>query len=441
MGIEAGVLGSILASQMWQSGPLDFQSKRWALIFWVSCGSLVAGLLMVAWGWLSRKQTRQEIVLPALANGIFVVAAFALSEAAVRVLAQPDPFGSRVGGVLLRPFDWSTYGEHNLTLYQNSLAPDAFYVGHDRLGWTVGPSRSYDDGLYVSSRRGLRSAVQGEDLFNRTHASRIGLFGDSFMFSEEVVYGESLQHHLESAVDGAHQVLSFGVPGYGLDQAVLRYELEVDWEIDIAVLAFIRDDVNRALNVYTGLKPSWGIPFSKGRYLYDGQTWQLHNVPNMPPEAIYRREDPFSLPTIEHDVEFLAHDWEPQMLDWSHLFRYLASVYPPWAEASGSTGEDAFLAIGAFLAGRFMELAQQRQARALLVYLPSRSDFNDRSQQQKRQLLDAMSGSGLTVYDATECLLSHADQDTLYVEGGTHYSDTGNRALSRCLLAELALNR
>jgi uncharacterized protein with PQ loop repeat len=439
-GIETGWLAIVLASQTWLVKAFVFQSKRWEVIFWSGVIILLIGFLFVVIGWIKKKNFRYDVILPALLNVIVVFSCWGVAEIAIRIISQDDPLGKRVGAITLRPYNWQSFSKFNLGLYNKSLQVDSFYVGHPQLGWAVGDSRKSDDGLYASSKLGLRSKVQGEDLFNTKYKTRIALFGDSFMFSEEVAYEASLHKHMQSHLGNDYQVLSFGVPGYGIDQAVLRYELEGEkWKPDIVVLAFVRDDFNRTLNIYTGFKTTWGIPFSKPRYLKENNDFVIKNIPNMSPVEIYNRDNVFSLPFIQHDVTFSAYDWEAKFLDGSLLFRYLASIYPPWVERSSTTNEESLIETGVYLTKKFANTAMQRQAKYLLVYIPGKSDFYETVPTYKAKILDAIDQGGVEVYDATACLTDELTLDELYVVGGVHYSNEGNFVLANCLLKELAL--
>ncbi len=436
---EIGVLCMLVSSQTWIAEPFYFQSRRWEYIFWFGVAILVAGTLLIYYAWLKKVSIREDIVLPTLMNLVVVVLLFGVAELSLRILSKPDPLGVRIGQTILLPFDWNKFSSFNLKLYENSLQENAFYVGHSNLGWAIGAGRKSEDGLYVSSKRGLRSRLQGEDLLLQKTNHRIALFGNSFMFSEEVDYDSSLQNHMQEQVKNLDQVISFGVPGYGIDQAVLRYEEELnEWNPDTVILAFIRDDIYRALNVYTGLKPTWGIPFSKPRYLERDGEWSLYNVPNLSPVEIYNKKEITALPLLEHDAAYFAYEWEDTFLDWSILFRYLISIYPPWSELSPTTDNKALVNISGFMANKFKNLAEQNNDSFLVVYLPSRSDFIIGNElKDKQNILSAMNKQGVSVYDATDCLIENVELSSLFVDGGVHYSSAGNKALANCLLHQL----
>ena len=445
LGIFSCVFGMVLlllASQTWVNGPFVFQSRRWELIFWIGAVSLLLGIVFVLFAWIKKTSVKQDIVLPSLLNIIVIAIIWVLAEVTLSIIAKPHPLGKKIGNTILMPYDWNSYSSFNLGLYENSKSDDAFYIGHERLGWTVGNSRKSKDGLYVSSKNGLRSGEQGEDLFNRPHKSRIALYGDSFMFSEEVGYEQSLQFHMQKMLPPNTQVLSFGVPGYGIDQAVLRYDQEGEkWNSKIVVFAFIRDNLYRSLNIYTGLKPGWGIPFSKPRLLNNDGNWEVINIPNITPENIYTSNSVAGLPEIEHEIEYVPYFWKKKPLDWSILFRFLYSIYPPWNEPGETTNEQVMLQLAGYLSSKFTNLALERNAIPLVVYLPSKSDFVENKSVKKEQIFEEIKSQNIHIYDATECLLETLNTDVLYVEGGTHYSDSGNKVLANCLLQELELKK
>ena len=109
---------------------------------------------------------------------------------------------------------------------------------------------------------GTRSPRPGTVFADRSAAYRIALIGDSFTFSDEVGYEESWAYKLERKLRPQVQVLNFGVSGYGIDQAYLRYTRDVrPWHPDIVVLGYIRADVWRTGRVYEFLSwPEWGGP-------------------------------------------------------------------------------------------------------------------------------------------------------------------------------------
>ena len=76
------------------------------------------------------------------------------------------------------------------------------------------------------------------------------LFGDSFVYGNEVSDDDAWCAVLEASSD-ALEVLNYGVGGYGLDQAFLRFQREgMALHPDVVLIGFTPDDLGRVVNVY-----------------------------------------------------------------------------------------------------------------------------------------------------------------------------------------------
>lgn len=108
-----------------------------------------------------------------------------------------------------------------------------------RLGWTNDPGETFTDGVveHVSSQRLRGTRLYASD--KPSGVTRVEVFGDSFTFGTEVdddsTYAAMLERRRQTT-----EVLNFGVPGYGLDQALLRFRLEGRaYHPDYVVVAFL----------------------------------------------------------------------------------------------------------------------------------------------------------------------------------------------------------
>lgn len=440
--VPLAALGCLIAVNASYTGiGLDFASKKWMALFWLCASGLflyVVSLLTVA---RLSQDHRADLWLPILGSFIVSAVFFGVLEVAVRILVKKGALGFEFGGAALKPYEWSIAQQHNQELYRRSLADDSFYVGHPRLGWTAGPSRESKDSLYQSSKEGLRSENVGDELLNAEHQYRIALYGDSFIFSEEVAYDESLQFFLDQELSPATQVVNFGMPGYGIDQAYMSFADGADeWKPQVAVLGFIQHDLVRAFDVYTFLRPVWNIPFSKPRFEISGNALKLNNVPNITPTEIFSSERIGDLPFLDLDHNYLDSEWHHNVTHSSMLFRVLASFAPRYrTEGAGTVEQRAEL--GARIAQAFVTESNNRGVTPLILYLPSRVDFRGDTVLKDRTLSSAKV-LGIEVIDLTECLTERVPQSNLFLETGVHYSAAGNRAFASCLLTHLpALQR
>ncbi len=128
------------------------------------------------------------------------------------------------------------------------------------------------------------------------------------------------------------QVLNFGVDGYGVDQAYLRYARDVrPWRPDVVILGLINHDLFRSLAVYSFVSfPGWPFPFAKPRFVTDLDRLALLNVPLPSPESIVAARSIRELPFIEYDPGYRAEDWEWHTLDSSYLYRLIVSRARAW---------------------------------------------------------------------------------------------------------------
>lgn len=100
--------------------------------------------------------------------------------------------------------------------------------------------------------------------------------GDSFAMGAEVGDDESWAAYLEEAL--GRRVLTAGVPGYGIDQAVLRAEsLVAKYKPGLLIVGLIADDVDRAR-----MRILWGLP--KPYFEVESGRLVLRNVPLPDPD-------------------------------------------------------------------------------------------------------------------------------------------------------------
>jgi len=120
---------------------------------------------------------------------------------------------------------------------------------------------------------------------------RIALFGDSFTHGDNVVFENTWGYYLENnlKVNGINaEVLNLGVPGYGIDQAYLRWkQLGDKFSPDIVILGFFADDITRNVNLIRPLHNfKSDIPLSKPRFILEEDHLTLVNNPTPLPEKV-----------------------------------------------------------------------------------------------------------------------------------------------------------
>ena len=96
------------------------------------------------------------------------------------------------------------------------------------------------DGLYKSSEEGIRSQAVGVSYKDAQRLPRVAIVGDSFTFGLGVPFESSWGAQLENSMTNTVEVLNFGVNGYGIDQAYLRYTRDAKpLHPEMVILSFI----------------------------------------------------------------------------------------------------------------------------------------------------------------------------------------------------------
>lgn len=201
-------------------------------------------------------------------------------------------------------------------------SPSSAIVYDPVLGWAPRPHGSSLNGLYHYNSQGIRSAPSEYSLTPQRGVLRIAVFGDSFTHGDNVPFENTWGYYLEHALkaNGVHaEVLNFGVGGYGIDQAYLRWKhLGYKFSPDVVILGFQAIDVLRNVNL---MRPIFlyrfvtGIPFSKPRFILEGSGLKLINSPTPLPERvpeILEHFDEWNLVNYEYFYDreaYKSHVW------------------------------------------------------------------------------------------------------------------------------------
>ncbi len=401
-------------------------------------GCLAAGTGLLRLYSLSDGTQRRVFQLTLAMNLLSLVLLVLVGEAVVRIGAVPGPQGMTFMNRRLVPREWQAVVAANRDLLRNAPGNISYFVSDPLLGWTVGASRTSKDGLYMSSREGIRSAAAGTSYVDRPPSPRIAIVGDSFTFGLEVPYEASWGDQLERKLGSPVQVLNFGVDGYGVDQAYLRYHRDVrPWRPILVVLGFINDDLYRTLVVYPIISfPDWGFPFAKPRFVLSEDRLNLLNVPLPDPERLLAVESVDRLPYVDYDPGFVREEWQHLWYHRSSLVRLLLALFPRWPEPSSQEADGLRSNLNAEILRVFVEEVIAEGAVPLLVYFPSRGDFTGNDRAAKTLLFDVLRKKSIGFEDLTPCM-GRVDPAVLFLEGRVHYSPEGNAVAADCLLPRI----
>ena len=356
-------------------------------IFLVACLALAGAAAVIVHRW--RRGGRRRLVLTVALNLVPVLLLLVAGEVAVRILSRPTPRGPVFMGTNLLPWRWSDVVAHNEAILQHVAVNGSFLVPDERLGWAINPGRRTADGLYFSSVEGLRSPEPGVSLRDRRARHRVALVGDSFTFGLEVTYEQTWGYRLERALGDDVQVLNFGVDGYGVDQAYLRYARDVrPWRPDVVIFGLITHDLFRSMAVYSFVSfPGWPFPFAKPRFVADGDRLALLNVPLPSPRTILAARSIDDLPFVEYDRGYRAEEWTWHPLDRSYLYRFLASEYRGWSGPDARGSDERVVALNREILRAFIREVRADGSSPIVVYFPSRLDFRIRARKPGWQSL------------------------------------------------------
>jgi hypothetical protein len=422
------------------------------------------------WSVFLLRRNRGQIAAILALNLASVALAAGAAEIAIRLLSVDTPEGPAFANTRLVPRSWDAIAARERDALTRAAADGSFLIADAELGWRIAPNRtsrdynldfvkrvlaqrradcaggaaiapgaaeeSRDDRIYQSSAEGLRSARAGEMLASESARRRIALVGDSFTFGLEVPFEATWGEELARILGDGTQVLNFGVDGYGLDQAVLRYRRDVvAWHPDLVILGMIHDDFRRAQCVYGFLCfPGSEIPFAKPRFVSDVRT--PVNTPLPTPDAIFAHREIAELPFVELDPAFgQRSDWEERFYHHSYAIRFGLSRFPRYPELPSALSDDAMKSLAAGLVRSFLDDAHANGSRALVVFFPSHVPIcGPESSFTSHIARDAFAPAEIPFVDLTPCVDRVPPAERF---AALHYSAATNAAIARCLADEI----
>ncbi|HBG60767.1 MAG: hypothetical protein A2Y03_04525 [Omnitrophica WOR_2 bacterium GWF2_38_59] len=195
------------------------------------------------------------------------------------------------------------------------------YLNYDKdLGWNL--KAHGKSGKFKANGQSIRAYKEYSQL-PKEGILRIAAFGDSFAHCDEVANNETWQHFMEKKSPDM-EVLNFGVSGYGLDQAYLRYLKEGrKFHPHIVFICFMQNDYFRHVNVFRPFyNNNTGVPLTKPRFTIVNKKLILIKNPIGTKEGLAR--------IISREKQYFAllgqYDYYWQVLPEKSLFDIFASV-------------------------------------------------------------------------------------------------------------------
>lgn len=248
--------------------------------------------------------------------GTAILLTLGLLEIAVRLFCLRDADGAvRFRSTRLKPYRFPDVRvEREMAAYLSSDQTALLY--DSELGWRPRPD------VQEHNAEGFRTTGAMPAWAPAPDVLRIALFGDSYT---EGPVGGGWWRVLETQLNAAGvkcEVLNFGVGGYGMDQAYLRWKKEgAAWQPQVVVFGFFVDDCYRNLNLLRLLRdPDSGIALMKPRFVLEGDGLRLINSPTPAPQELPALVRDFSTwPLSAQERFFNAKDFQFTPWRWSRL--------------------------------------------------------------------------------------------------------------------------
>jgi hypothetical protein len=356
-----------------------------------------------------------------------------LLEAALRVFTR----SGTLGGFPLCPIDAAAAirAARDVDFSKTYLVFDA------ELGWVVGPLRRSLNGLYESTADGARRISAANDAEPGKPWFALS-FGDSFTHGDDVPGDGTWQHAAAAKLGRA--VADFGVPGYGVDQALLRYRrIAPRFPSDVVMIGLMADNIGRHLNRYRPfLSPEETVFFAKPRFTLEGDALRLVPQP-------FATLDGYFAPDVTTKLASLAVGdpaYEPAWyrrspLDAFRTVRVARTVAamrvarsPRW-RALYDDPRAAYLTIT--IVRDFAKAIEADHRRAVVVFFPDRTFLEDALAGREilaAPLLRELVRHGIEVLDATPVLADFVRSGNPLAECFVpHYSAKMNARLGEWL--------
>ena len=379
--------------------------------------------------------------------GLSLVFTFACGEIFVRVLGRYDADGTfYFRDKPVPPFALPV--KNARALIDEYLRDQTGYMAYDAdLGWTNRPSSCTRDRKYCANSAGLRSDRE----FTKQippGVMRISLFGDSFIHGHDVDLRGSLAPQLESALAARGvpaQALNFGVGGYGIDQAYLRYSRDgARFDTDIIVEGLQLENVARHLMVFRLIAyPQSKIPFSKPRFYFEGPSLLVANKPTIAPDRVPAALATFESSPLRRYEFFYTEKYRPYWWRKSRLLSVLADARHKDESVDVMRRDGEGIRLTLAILDRFKNDVSVTGKPFLLVYLPLKDNLAAqlRGEKDPWDPYVNMFRKDFRIVDPTARLLEIARRKGVDAVAPGHYSAEGNRAVAEALADAIAKMR
>lgn len=376
-----------------------------------------------------------------------VISTLLVLEIAARALGETDADGQ---------FTFLDYALPPYVLPLSQLRPQlehylenqnsTIFVPEPATGWVYRPNARFYSGLFKINGASMR-ALRDYDPQPAADTLRVALFGDSFVVGDEVGSEEVWSYHLERLLTEAGmkaEVLNFGVSGYDMGQAFLRWQTQgKDYSPDIVIAGFQPENLDRNVNVFRLLYLPGGIVYSKPRFILEGARLSLVNSPATPPDQIMDVFEAFdSHPLAAHEAYYRGRElsspfWQASRLAglvYAAINQARRNISPEQIYGAGSERGE----LGKAIMEAFAADVAASHAAFIILHLPRKErlkDYHKGASQPYQFLLDHFRAE--THFINAENFLGAEYAHHRYFQPNGHYGPEINLKVAEAVAADL----
>lgn len=320
------------------------------------------------------------------------------------------------------------------------------------LGWPS--SKHFGSGDFDTS------GARPSPVFPHSGSAHVSLYGDSFTYGTDVDHEHAWGNLLARLI--GHRVANYGVPGYGPDQAFLRFRNNVDDGSKIVILGFIGADLIRLLNQDRRLigNQGGGLLLKPRFILNENQQLTLIPIPPITPDL--------TQDYLRNSEKYLKHEWFLPGSEYGGAifeFPYMLSIAqaltkqraidfylnkPGWMEYFTEAHASQALPLLFGIISAFDELAAARDKQLRFVILPSAIHLMYQKANKVspvRLLTERLTEKEISFLDLTVPILRELEGKEIcqifintYMlnDCGGHYNEVGNEIVAKIIERALA---
>lgn len=358
---------------------------------------------------------------------------------------------SIVKGIRYVPLSLTSIPNEHRTELEDFIAGRTNFIAHSAaLGWTIKPN-GFSPPLYRANSKGLRANREYAPV-PQPNVTRISSFGDSFTMGADVGNDATWQEGL-ARFSRSLEVLNFGVSGFGLDQAFLRYRHDgLPYRSHIVLIGILTESIFRSANVCRSFYSPESAPVAKPRFILDGDELLLQENPLRElsrykefftnPEPVYRQ-----LAVHDYYVKFRYTKGPLDFLRSVRLFKVarsrLAIHRSMFKNQYFDTTSEPYRVTVAIL-DLFVATASSNGSIPIILLFPQQPDLEQyRGNRTTRTLplLEHLRRKGYRYVDLAEGFERYASEKTVEDLVSGHYTPVGNEIVARSIWDYLVAHR